>query len=146
MPWTKTIKQLAPEAETWEPPSQLCHVAERMSRVSLMPAATHYDLAIDAQESLDAAREALETELLSLRCALADAKRAMRDVEREYVQKHDKPTVAERMYKSDERHAHLEYLATRCEAHIQYAEGLQRMVEDKTYKLGTILKGHSNNV
>lgn len=145
MGWTRAVSDLAPQSATWDPPASLCVVAERMSRVSLVPAATHYDLAIDAQESLDAAREALETELLSLRCALADARREMRTIERDYVVKYDKPTVAERMYKSDEAHAHLEYLVTRCEAHVLYAEGLQRMVEDKLFKLGTIIKGHQQH-
>ncbi|MCK7495080.1 MAG: hypothetical protein MZW92_31330 [Comamonadaceae bacterium] len=98
-------------------------------------------LAMDVQDSLDIARVTTEEELLSLRCAAAEVQKNMRRIQGDYVKQHDKPTVAERLYKIDPAHAQLEMLLSKLQAHIAYAEGLLKAVDDKSFKLGTLMKG-----
>lgn len=96
---------------------------------------------LELQDNLDIALDLLLSHRAMQQVILAETQNNMRSIQRTYFASGDKPTVVERAYKVDEAHSHLEALLTETNAAIAYCDGYISLIEGKSFKLSTLLKG-----
>lgn len=107
---------------------------------------TSLEDALQAQDAVDVGRDELLRSRYELAVVLSAVERDMRRIERRFLAENPKPTVAERLYSTDEEHSNLEALKDQLKGGITLCDGLLALFDDKSFKLTQLIRRFSNPV